>query len=620
MQSLRTKVDRFNSWLRQEYGLAANPTVAGGPPPAGRKLGIFLMGLPASGKTTLVNRRYGADPRFVIIDPDEIAKGLPGYNVTQPQRTHESAKAIAESRFEGAIASGHEFVLDGTATNAEKLRKRMRHAREHGYWVHLLYVTVPLGVSLLRNSLRERVVPEQVIREKAEEVKGSFEKVRHEFDSIEIFDTVEYAGGRRADYWVNRLTDYRFGSTMTKDDIPVVAKLTGIPESEVKLKDSTKESGRPNMVLVLPSFVREGARNPSSAGTPMSADAVYNEAMKELHAGDAAYTEIYRIRKSLFQPTHIGLGTWGRQGKPSEAQQARIKELQKVRSRHMARYKKLWAMLEWDETTKTYRLKGTANPGSPCPGCGKTVNPIPPPGDYKCGSCGHAVTVAGDKARNPLPRGLRVYRLKGAYQRLIVDNGQVAFLVPDVPGGWHGRGPFGGALSSATAAELTGSKLKKTMERIGLGDFTPVYRTQARNPADLSIQTRYWEETRDPKITRDAWARAYKGIKRLGVDPARAYITRGYWHSLEDVTTTARELKGVVLQWKSLTRGSRPLISNYVVFDPANVGEGRGELDRWAQPLANLVARKVDAAAVTEKSEALQREEWVAATKGDTGA
>ena len=196
LSRLAGRVDDFNSRLLQDYGPAQNPTVAGGPPPAGQKLAIFMMGLPASGKTTLVNRRY-AGAGYVVIDPDEIAKGLPGYDPDDPQKTHERAKEIARQMFEGAIAAGQNFVVDGTATDPVKLKARMKLAKEAGYWVHLLYVTVPLETSLLRNRMRRRHVPEGVIMQKAEEVESSFKTVRSSFDSIEVFDNSDRGEGDR---------------------------------------------------------------------------------------------------------------------------------------------------------------------------------------------------------------------------------------------------------------------------------------------------------------------------------------------------------------------------------------------------------------------------------------
>jgi len=55
------------------------------------------------------------------------------------------------------------------------------------------------------------------------------------------------------------------------------------------------------------------------------------------------YGQIYSIRRSNFHATHIGLGVWGRQERPSEAQALRIAEINRERSRWMRLAKRLSA-------------------------------------------------------------------------------------------------------------------------------------------------------------------------------------------------------------------------------------------------------------------------------------
>lgn len=53
------------------------------------------------------------------------------------------------------------------------------------------------------------------------------------------------------------------------------------------------------------------------------------------------YSRIYNIRKAHFVPTHIGLGTWGRQEPLGDRDTARVAELSKARTRLMGRAKRL---------------------------------------------------------------------------------------------------------------------------------------------------------------------------------------------------------------------------------------------------------------------------------------
>lgn len=53
------------------------------------------------------------------------------------------------------------------------------------------------------------------------------------------------------------------------------------------------------------------------------------------------YGQIYRIRQQFFQPTHIGLGTWGKHLPLSSQAEALIKTLTKERNKYLRLAKKL---------------------------------------------------------------------------------------------------------------------------------------------------------------------------------------------------------------------------------------------------------------------------------------
>ena len=186
-QRAAENVQRFNAWLKREYrGARRNPT--------GKRV-VFTMGLPASGKSTLVMERYGDRAGWVIIDPDAISETLPGYDPKSPSLVHEKANDIAEGMYQDALRSGVNVVLDTTGTKVSKLVGRINNAKEHGYSTSLLYVTVPLEVSLERNRLRPRVVPENVIIQKALEIGDSFARVVPHVGSVQVVDTSRRAIG-----------------------------------------------------------------------------------------------------------------------------------------------------------------------------------------------------------------------------------------------------------------------------------------------------------------------------------------------------------------------------------------------------------------------------------------
>ena len=200
LASLKRKVDDFNRKIRRE--------AAHFPKPNQESLtAIFLMGIPAAGKSTLTRKRYGADARYLIIDPDEIAEKLPGHSPKDPQITHGEASRLAEEQWQGALkARDRNVIFDGTGTKAEKLVRRMKEAKAAGYRTKLLYVTIPLELALRRNQERPRTVPEHIVLEKAAQINETYETVKPFADSIEEVDTTKGTNPSRVERRRSQLT------------------------------------------------------------------------------------------------------------------------------------------------------------------------------------------------------------------------------------------------------------------------------------------------------------------------------------------------------------------------------------------------------------------------------
>jgi predicted kinase len=185
LAALARKVADFNRKIRREAARFRKPNRES-------LTAIFLMGIPAAGKSTLTRKRYGADARYLIIDPDEIAEKLPGYSPKDPQITHGEASRLAEEQWQGALrARDRNIIFDGTGTKAEKLVRRMKEAKAAGYSTKLLYVTIPLELALRRNQERPRTVPEHIVLEKAAQINETYETVKPFADSIEEVDTTK---------------------------------------------------------------------------------------------------------------------------------------------------------------------------------------------------------------------------------------------------------------------------------------------------------------------------------------------------------------------------------------------------------------------------------------------
>ena len=128
---------------------------------------ILLVGLPGSGKSTLVGQLVAADSKLQPISTDKIRERLFGNEVIQGewllvwrevQRQFQRA-AIQISRGEVSTA-----IYD--ATNAQRRHRRevIVYARAAGFkQIVGLWVDTPVWLCLARNRRRDRQVPEEVI-------------------------------------------------------------------------------------------------------------------------------------------------------------------------------------------------------------------------------------------------------------------------------------------------------------------------------------------------------------------------------------------------------------------------------------------------------------------------
>lgn len=128
---------------------------------------IMTMGLPGAGKSTALNRLPNI-AEFTIIDPDMVKATHPNYDPKNPGALHVWSKKVAAAQQAAAIAANADIVVDGTGTNIEKMVRDITDLQAAGYFVEVLYVQVSLATAIHRNANRERVVPVEIIREKAE--------------------------------------------------------------------------------------------------------------------------------------------------------------------------------------------------------------------------------------------------------------------------------------------------------------------------------------------------------------------------------------------------------------------------------------------------------------------
>ena len=146
---------------------------------------VIMAGLPGSGKSYVRSKRYAY---LDVIDCDEIKKTLKGYSPKNPSAVHEESKVIEAQEIYKKMGNGESFVYDTTATNWAKLVKLINDARAIGYKVELCYVKVSVKTALLRNSKRERKVPESLIMEKAALLPTALDVLSSYVDEYKIFN------------------------------------------------------------------------------------------------------------------------------------------------------------------------------------------------------------------------------------------------------------------------------------------------------------------------------------------------------------------------------------------------------------------------------------------------
>jgi len=146
----------------------------------------FMIGSPASGKSTVADKIAG--DKYEILDCDKIKESHPDYDPKNPHLLHEWSARELEKRFQKAIKKEGQYILDGTGSNSDKLIRRITEARQEGFVTKLVYVTCSLKECLRRNQTRERVVPENVVKEKYKDINYSFQAVSPHADKVEVIN------------------------------------------------------------------------------------------------------------------------------------------------------------------------------------------------------------------------------------------------------------------------------------------------------------------------------------------------------------------------------------------------------------------------------------------------
>ena len=133
---------------------------------------ILTLGLPGSGKTYSLKRRFGLE-HLIILDLDKEMLQHPDYDPEDAAKIYDDPNAYAwandavQSRLDDLCSRAPLpplVALDGTGTHVERQIGRIRQARAAGFHVVLLNVQISLTKALKRNLTRKRQVPEPIMR------------------------------------------------------------------------------------------------------------------------------------------------------------------------------------------------------------------------------------------------------------------------------------------------------------------------------------------------------------------------------------------------------------------------------------------------------------------------
>jgi predicted ABC-type ATPase len=169
-----------------ELGVVGLSKVAG--PNDIRWQAVFMMGSSGSGKSHYREKTYLKYMKFKVVDPDAFVMAHPDYDPERPYLLHEWSKDVSDAEFNSIISdgTGDPVVVDGTGRNPEGILRKMTAAKKNGYRIFLVYVWVPVEVSIWRNRNRSRFVPEDKIMNVYKGYDSSFAKLRGYADSFKV--------------------------------------------------------------------------------------------------------------------------------------------------------------------------------------------------------------------------------------------------------------------------------------------------------------------------------------------------------------------------------------------------------------------------------------------------
>jgi len=170
---------------------------------------VFLAGGPGSGKSYSVNQIFGiddimkgtsalglkvvnSDPAFEYflkkrgVDPKSLGKMTQkvfNYYTTSKNNPRQKGKEM-KKKLQAIYEKGRlGLIIDGTGHQYGKIEKQKKRLEELGYDTSMIFVNTSLPVALKRNSQRDRVLPEDLVKKSWSDVQNNMGKFQSLFGS-----------------------------------------------------------------------------------------------------------------------------------------------------------------------------------------------------------------------------------------------------------------------------------------------------------------------------------------------------------------------------------------------------------------------------------------------------
>ena len=207
------KFQQYKAYLKRIFETSGMKLINEGVDDKGILKAIFLAGGPGSGKTWVTRGLYGIPSKmnfsagglklvnqdtelefllkkyFGTTDLDNMPEELfaditgvdfKGKEVDMNSGMRAYAKSLTKARMESYVRGRLGVIVDGTGHKYQSIAKKKQRMEDLGYDCYMVFVNTSLEIALKRNSERDRVVPEKIVRDSWHDVQqnlGGFQRL-----------------------------------------------------------------------------------------------------------------------------------------------------------------------------------------------------------------------------------------------------------------------------------------------------------------------------------------------------------------------------------------------------------------------------------------------------------